>query len=174
MNALQFYYINEVLGIESVMQPKKVQSFYRIYRSSISGTPEYFFFVSRTGEKELKLIRNMAKAIDVKEYMVIEIIDLNNSPGVLPFNNLLTRFLPKGFVIFGPELASHFNNINIKKVPMISKQSVSICKNISKDIPGVILYNIPDLMDGEPKIIQQRKQESWIVLQKTFLHSRIY
>ena len=105
MNTLQFYYANTVLGVSSVIQPKKIRSAYRLRPHSIEQI-DFLFFCDPINKKEDKiLIQKIAKAIGSSEYLIAEILDSKNSHIPFMLNNLLTRFLPKGFVIFGNDLS---------------------------------------------------------------------
>ncbi|MDE0518662.1 MAG: hypothetical protein OXH36_03780 [Bdellovibrionales bacterium] len=129
MNTSQFYYAHNVLGISSFLQPQKIRSTYRLYHSSETET-EFLFFcqqlysspplsqgpalqgsnkISINKEKDSSLIQKIAQALRFSNYGIVEILDKQSLHVPYILNNLLTRFCPKGFVIFGPDLASHLN-----------------------------------------------------------------
>lgn len=106
MNTLQFYYVHTVLGVSSVIQPKAVRSVYRLLNNSTKKADFLFFCSPVKSLEEKKLIQKMARAIGSSQELILEILNQSiNTESVL--DNLFTRFLPKGFVIFGESL-SHY------------------------------------------------------------------
>ena len=104
--------------------------------------------------------------------------------------NLLTRFYPKGFVIFGKELAealissSHLRTstgsvteqatgeavLKVEKTSPFWALSFNQGTGLSNQtIPGCVIPSISQLTDPAPAKKQQAKQEAWQVLYNTFL-----
>ena len=196
MNALQFYYAHTVLGISSFIQPERFRTNYRL-RYGSTKRADFLFFCSPLKTKEEKtLIQKIAQALDSSDYIIVEILNTQNSHTPFILNNLLTRFLPRGFVIFGSDLSSHLteknnsdhlisqstttqekrNNISVKTKSSSPNQSIygkitepiSISQNQKQLITGCVLNVIDDFTDPDPIKTQERKKQAWNTLKQTF------
>ena len=144
MNASQFYYIHNVLGVSSFLKPQKIRSTYHLHYGSEKEISFLFFCNTLNTESDCRLIQKIAQALHACGYIIAEILDPQSTHVPFMLNNLLTRFRPKGFVIFGPDLAIHlnpktFNAMNSEKVPspkMIKKPQGS-SNQVSVNIPIV-------------------------------------
>ena len=194
MNTAQFYYIYKALGISSFLQPQKIRSTYRLHYSSGKETDFMFFCNQLNTEKDRLLIQKIAQALGSSEYITVEVLDLQNPHTPFMLKNLLTRFLPKGFVIFGPDLASHLNpkgfdfmnseqapstNINRKPEELSNEVStknplgktmatISINKNQHQSISGCVLNALNDFTGSDVKEVQERKKQAWKILKQIF------
>lgn len=196
MNVLQFYYTHTVLGISSIIQPKKTRTTYRLHCSSAKQT-DFLFFCNKLKTKEEKtLIQKIAKALDSSDHIIVEILNTQSSHTSVILGNLLTRFLPRGFVIFGSDLAFHLmgknnknsdypvsqstmtqekrNNISVKTKPPSPNQSIhgkitepiSISQNQNQLITGCVLNVIDDFTDPDSTKTQERKKQAWKILRQ--------
>ena len=213
MNTSQFYYAHNVLGISSFLKPQKIHSTYRLYNTSEKEL-EFLFFCqelhpssllsqkqalkgsnkSINTEKNNSLIQKIAQALGSSHYATVEVLDLK-SP-YLPFvlNNLLTRFVPKGFVIFGSDLASHLkpkdliaqnseenltleinklktkypHKISVKNLYGKITETIAINKNQHQSISGCILNKLSDFTEPDLKTVQERKKQAWEILKQVF------
>ena len=169
MNALQFYYVNTVLGASSVIQPQKIRSAYCLHRSSEKQTNFLFFCNHLNTKEEKELIQKIATAIDHSESMIVEILDMKNTHIPLLLNNFLTRFLPKGFVIFGHDLAFRLARFSSNKTKdkKINWKGV-INKNQQHFVPGCVLNTMSDFTGPASLEVRERKKQAWNTLRQTF------
>ena len=163
MNALQFYYVRTVLGVSSVIQPEVLRSVYRLLNNS-AGKADFLFFCDPVKSVEEKhLIQKMAKAIGSSKELILEVLNQTHSEKAM-LDNLLTRFLPRGFVIFGANLGYSLINKKITRPVSISRQE-------TLSIPGCVLNPLSDFTGKDSLKIQNTKQQAWNLLKKTFLKS---
>ena len=168
MNSLQFYYTHKVLGISSIIQPAWVRSTYRLHDHSEKQV-DCLFFCNHLNMKEGKvLIQNIAKAIDSSAYIIVEILDSHNPCVSFIPNNLLTRFQPKGFVIFGGGLAYQLFSDQVRNVHEKITRKIMIGQNQQYDIPGCVLSPINELTGSNLPEIQKKKQQAWNTLKQFF------
>ena len=176
MNALQFYYTREVLGIQTALKPLHLRGAYRLSCPLAQKTDFLFFCDKLKVSAEKTLVKNIAKALKAEEEQVVEILDFQSLPKLALFKNLLTRFNPKSFVIFGDELAkklippaytTHLNptgeESKPKTYPLVYEQGPQ------NQVHGVVIGTISQLTSPDPAKSQKAKQDSWNVLHKTFL-----
>ena len=194
MNTAQFYYIYKALGISSFLQPQKIRSSYRLHYSSGKEINFLFFCHQLNMEQGNTLIQKIAQALGSSEHITVEVLDLQSPHTPFMLKNLLTRFLPKGFVIFGPDLASHLNpkgfdfmnseqilsaKINRKPEEFSNEvstknplgkiiETISINKNQHQSISGCVLNTLSDFTEGNLKEVQERKKQAWKILKQTF------
>ena len=62
MNAIQFYYISNVLGVSSIIQPEKLRSVYRLHPSLEKQTDFLLFCRQLKTEEEKQLIQKIKKS----------------------------------------------------------------------------------------------------------------
>ncbi|MDE0118886.1 MAG: hypothetical protein OXM55_02620, partial [Bdellovibrionales bacterium] len=148
MNGSQFYYAHNVLGISSLLKPQKIRSTYRLHHSSEKEIDFLFFCQQLNTEKDPSLIQKIAQALGFPNYAIVEIRDKQNPYVPYILNNLLTRFCPKGFVIFGPDLAPHlnpkgFNFYNSEQKPTleIKKRAKEVKQHSRLNPKGFNFYN---------------------------------
>ena len=105
MHTLPFYYVREVLGVKTALKPHALRTVYNLSRPLAQQT-DFLFFCDTLKTPEAKsLVKNIVKALKAEEEQVAEILDLHSLHLTFLLTNLLTRFQPKGFVVFGKELA---------------------------------------------------------------------
>ncbi len=178
MTAIQLYYVNTVLGISSIIQPREIRSIYRIHPSSTKPTDFLFFCHQLHTEEEKKLIQKIGKTLSPYENRIVEILTdpiekrelvSNTAYSESTLNkvmkNLLTRFLPKGFIIFGSDLAIHLTST--KKTTEKVVETIPISNHQEQSIPGCVLHSVRDMV-GSPNSakIQERKKQTWNNLKK--------
>ena len=192
MNTAQFYYIYKALGISSFLQPQKIRSTYRLHYSSGKEINFLFFCHQLNMEQGNTLIQKIAQALGSSEHITVEVLDLQSPHTPFMLKNLLTRFLPKGFVIFGPDLASHLNpkgfdfmnseqaleftknpsnfsnKVNTKNPLGKIIETISTNKNQKQSISGCVLNALSDFTESDPKKVQERKKQAWKILKQTF------
>ena len=86
-------------------------------------------------------------------------------------NNLLTRFTPKGFIIFGSDLAIELTEAyTTGKDSETIAETIPINKHQKLSVPACVLPTIQD-MTGDPHspTVRDRKKQAWDTLKK-FLH----
>lgn len=163
MNSAQFYYIHKVLGLTSFIQPKNIRKAYRIHRSSYQQT-QFLFFCSHLDTEEKKLLmQKIAQSLGYTNTMIISISDAHHPHIPLLLNNFLTRFMPKGFIIFGYDLASFLIPLNPKYI-----QNKKILWN--KKISGCVLNPLSDFTDSDTSLVQTHKQQAWNLLKQSFFN----
>ena len=178
MTAIQLYYVNTVLRISSIIQPQEIRSIYRLHSSSAKQTDFLFFCHQLHTEEEKSLIQKIGKTLSPYENRIVEILsdptdkkDLSSSATYSEstlnkvMKNLLTRFLPKGFIIFGSDLAIHLTAT--KKTTEKIVETIHISNYQKQSIPGCVLYSVRDMI-GTPNSakIQERKKQTWDILKK--------
>ena len=184
MNALQLYYTQKVLGVQSALKPQDFRSIYSLSHPLAKKTDFLFFCNQLKTSSEKTLIQNIAKALKTEAEQVVEILDVQNPHCALLFKNLLARFNPKAFVIFGEKLAGQLfgassNQTGYEKSATFmvfptsrvdKKQELSnkISKKGEFTMAGVVIHSIHQLTNPDPVQKQKAKQEAWQVLHKTF------
>ncbi len=163
MNALQFYYVRTVLGVSSVIQPEALRSVYRLLNNSTTKADFLFFCDPVKSVEEKHLIQKMAKAIGSSQALILEVLNQTHLEKAM-LDNLLTRFLPRGFVIFGANLG--YSLIN-KKIT----QAVSINAKETLSVPGCVLNPLSDFTGKDSLKIQNTKQQAWNLLRQTFFQN---
>ncbi len=158
MNVNQFYYTNKVLGISSFIRPKHLRFAYSLntthysYTSASSTQKKTILYFAESLNIEGKtIIQKINQALKQPDYILIEIKNIKPTPSL--FKNLLTRFSPQGFVIFGSQLAEHL----IIKNKTLGK--IRYCC-ADKYIDGCILSTVKNYQ-GNSEDVQKRKQEGW-------------
>ena len=182
MTAIQLYYVNTVLGISSIIQPQKIRSIYRIHPSSAKSTDFLFFCHQLHTEEEKSLIQKIGKTLSPYENRIVEILadptekptekkelSLNTAHSESTLNkvmkNLLTRFLPKGFIVFGSDLAIHLTSTKNTTEKIV--ETVPISHHQNQSIPGCVLHSIHDMVDSPNSTeTQERKKQTWNNLKK--------
>ena len=161
MNINQFYYTNKVLGISSFICPKHLRSTYSLDTTHYSYLSDnniqkktILYFTESLNTEDKIIIQKINQALNQPDYILIEIKDLKSQSSL--FENLLTRFSPKGFVIFGPQLASHLITAN-KTFGKINYQYDN------KNIDGCVLSEVKAYQGDTPEV-QKKKQEGWLHL----------
>ena len=170
MNALQFYYAHTVLGISSFILPQKSRNIYRLHQSSKKQVDFIFFCDSLHTKENKELIKKIAQALNSSDYIIVEILQSQSTSIPSIIKNLLTRFLPKGFIVFGSELAPHLtakDNI-LKRISWKISETISINKNQNQSIPGCVLDTIKALTGPHSSEIQERKKQAWNRLRTVF------
>ena len=186
MNVTQFYYMNTVLGISSIIKPPNLRSIYHLH-PSLEKQSDFLFFCHTLHTKEEKnLIQKIGKIFSPFKIQIVEIftesiqkhpkkkeVSLNMKPFALPLkniiNSLLTRTLPKGFIIFGSDLAAHLiTTYTEKKIGTIT-ETIYINHHQKNTLPGCVIHTVSDMTgDSITTKIQERKKQTWDIL-KTFL-----
>ena len=170
MNSLQFYYLQEVFNISFVIRPQKNRDLYRLRPLCPKRADLLFFCSTLKTEEEKSLVQKIANSLTFYP-VIVEIRDPQNPGARLVLNNLITRFLPKGFVIFGAELANQLRektNAHKNQTEKISETAL-----ISKDrhalIPGLVLNPIRDFTGENQAQTRALKQKAWDILREAFL-----
>ncbi len=163
----QFYYASEVLGVSDIIKPRELHSIYRLQGRSKHSS--FLFFCNQMkGEENLKMMRKMQEALEQKESQIVEISNVEHPyTRSYLFNNLLTRFYPRGFVIFGTHLAERLTGKSqaIGKIsyPLPVKESGQ-----SPLIPGCVLKPISEFMNSDPHLVIEVKKQAWKQLKLAF------
>ncbi len=170
MNAGQFYYVHNVLGVSTVIQPEGVRSAYRLHNNSIE-KPDFIFFCEQIKTVEDKiLIQKIAKAIGSSRELIIEVLNRSGfiSKNGTILDNLLTRILPKGFVIFGQSLSQYLignragnSDGKISRLLFLSTQE-------TLSVPGCVLSPLNNFTGLNSAEVQKTKQHAWTILKKVF------
>ena len=184
MNVLQFYYINTVFGVSSIIQPQKLRSVYYLHPSLEKQTDFLFFCHPLHTKKEKELIQKIGKTLSPYKIQILEILAnstkqqqtkkefLSNPPtskSILKntVNSLLTRTLPKGFIIFGSDLATHLTATYTEKKTGTIAETIHINSYQKKSIPGCVIHKLSDMLgDTNSTKIQERKKQTWNTLKK--------
>lgn len=177
MNALQFYYANTVLGVSSFIQPQKIRTSYRLIYSPTKEPDLLFFCNSMENNKEYKtLIKKMAKALDSDKYMIVEI--LNPKKRHIPYilKNLLSRFLPKSFIIFNPnsdfpatdKTHSTKSSENHLLSPLKIRIKIPLGNRQHHSIQGCLLNPIKDFIGPDSTKVHQNKKQAWNLLKEIY------
>lgn len=175
MNALQFYYTYTVLGINSFIPPQKVRNLYCLHHSSKKQADFMFFCSPLHTRKKKELIQKIAQALGSSDYIIVEVLQTQNTSISSIMDNLLTRFLPRGFIIFGSalafQLASKRNESTLDPLEKTSwhiTEVISLNKTQNQIIPGCILDTINDLTGPQSSEMQERKKQAWNRLRNVF------
>ena len=166
MNTQQFSYIKEVLGISSVIQPKEIQSIYRLSEGFLNqtGPIDFLFFCDPiTKPEEKNLLKKMAQALSAQAYLIVEILNPKDFYTKGIETHLLTRFIPKGLVFFGPLITQ-----KPESVLSSFQRTVPLNQNQTYRIPGCVLHPLSDFMSADSFKSQQIKQQAWSKLTQTF------
>ena len=169
MNPLQFYYIQEVLGVQTGIKPSELRSAYRLSRPVARQTDFLFVCDRLKTAKEKSLVKNIAKALKAEEEQVVEILDRQHQQNSVLLQNLLARLCPKGFVIFGQELAEKLISSSKLSKPFPYSLSIPATPYSQALILGCVIHSISQMSDLDPTEGQANKQKTWQVLHKTFL-----
>ena len=178
MNALHFYYWNTVLGVSSFIQPQKVRSTYRMTNGSIK-EPDLLFFCTSLNNKEYKtLLQKMAKALGSDKYIIVEILNPKTPHTPLILKNLLTRFLPKSFIIFNPDSAfqatdkphSTKPSENHLPSPLKIRVKIPLGNRQHRLIQGCLLNPISDFIGPDLAKVHKNKKQTWNILKE--IHPR--
>ena len=184
MNMIQFYYINTVLGISSIIKPQKLRSIYHLH-PSLKKQPDFLFFCHPLHTKEEKnLIQKIGKTFHPCEIQIVEIFtdltkqqprkkepSLNTAPYEFPLrstiNSLLTRTLPKGFIIFGSDLATRLTTTYTEKKIGPITEAIHINSHQKKTISGCVIHTVSDMTENPDSTkTQERKKQTWNTLKK--------
>lgn len=179
MNALQFYYVNTVLGISSFLQPQEIRSTYRLLYGSTKNPDFLFFCDSLKNNGDKTLIQKISKALGSDQYIIVEILNQHSLLINIVLNNLLTRFLPKCFVIFGPDLGFKLTNKNFfelkdpsvkqtENIPIKISKTISIKKNLQKPVYGCILHPLTHFTGSNLSKVQENKKQAWKILKELY------
>ena len=106
----------------------------------------------------------MAQALSAKTYLIVEILNPKTFYTKGIENHLLSRFVPKGLVFFGPKLISH----KTEDVLSSLQKTVTLNQNQSCKIPGCVLHPLNDFMSTDSVKSQKIKQQAWTKLTQTF------
>ena len=154
MNTNQFYYAKEVLGISSLAVPNHLKN----YHLRLGKYPVYFskkklllYFSETTDQEFLNIVKNINKALKNPEYFFIEIKKGGNHKEFI-LHNLLSRFKPFGFVIFGDELA--------KSLVKDYKTSFTYFYEKKASAMACVLKELSQYTGSSPDIIKN-KQSAW-------------
>ena len=233
MNAGQFYYVHNVLGVSTVIQPEGVRSAYRLHNNSIE-KPDFIFFCEQIKTVEDKiLIQKIAKAIGSSRELIIEVLNRSGfiskngthpadgdtrpaggntppesvrkhlkgggtssaggdtppesgdtcpegysslatlkenlqKPSYTILDNLLTRILPKGFVIFGQSLSQYLIGNRAGNLDRKISRSLFLSTQETLSVPGCVLSPLNNFMGLNSAEVQKTKQHAWAILKKVF------
>ena len=187
VNTLQFYYADRVLGLSSLIKPRNIRDSYRLHPSK-SRRADFLFFCEQMKTKEDKaLIQKIASAMELSEYFILEILNPQNPHTPFILNNFLARFRPKGFAVFGPELAARLRGrpnsstsgtpkqVSAEEgkegrpnssAPGLFKQEVALSENLSLSIPGCVLDKVSAFTGPDSPDLRKRKQSAWKILKR--------
>lgn len=161
MDVNQLYYSNKVLGISSFVRPEHLRSIYSLdithypytHTCNIQKKTILYFTESLNTEDKI-IIQKINQALNQPNYILIEVKELKTKISL--FENLLIRFSPQGFVIFGSRLAESLIKTN-KTFGKINHQYNN------KNIDGCILFEVKAYQGDSPDV-QERKKEGWLHL----------
>ena len=157
MNINQFYYVNKVLGISSLLRPEHLRFIYSLdatqYSYMLTSSAQkktILYFTESLNVEDKIIIQKINQALKHPDYILIEIKDLKFKFSL--FENLLTRFSPQGFVIFGSQLAEYLINT--------TNETFGKIHYANKNISGCILSEVKNYQ-GDSLDVKKRKQEGW-------------
>ena len=155
MNVNQFYYVNKVLGISSFLRPE--HSTYSLdikhYSSTSTSSTQkktILYFTESLDTEGKTIIQKINQALKQPDYIIIEVKTTKYLSSL--FENLLSRFSPTGFVVFGSPLAKSLMRTN-------TFGKINYSQN-NRNINGCILSEVKTYQ-GHSENVQKRKQEGW-------------
>ena len=168
MNTLQFYYTHTVLGVSSVLQPKGIRDSYRLHPSCARKAGFLFFCDQIQGKEGKQLIQKIAGAMGLSEYLILEIINPQNPHTPFILNNFLSRFRPKGFVVFGLELARRLmqNPLPAEEDSSLLKWQVSQKGQTFFTVPACLLDTLSAFIGPDSPHLRKKKESAWNRLKK--------
>lgn len=162
MNTEQFYYIHKVLGVSSFIQPKDIRAAYKLHNYLYKNTPFLFFCSHLDSNKKKLLIKKMALSLNYTNTMIIEVLNIHHPHISNLLNNFLTRFVPKGFVIFGYDLASCLDH----QSPQYLQNKKILWNN---KISGAVLNPLSNFTDSNPSLVKKYKLQAWDILKELYI-----
>ena len=157
MNINQFHYAHKVLGITSLIRPK--QSIYTLdkthYHPLFTNRQQkiMLYFTGALNKENKIIVQKINQALGKPDYILVEVLKYTKSHFLL--KNLLIRFSPRSFVLFGPQLAQSLIETNT---------TFGKIHHADTNINGCILSEIKAYQGDSPDV-QKRKSEAWVHLQ---------
>ncbi len=121
------------------------------------------------------MIQKIAGAIGSSRRLILEILNPQNPHTAFILNNFLIRFQPKGFVVFGMDLARRliknplpapntegFNTAD----SFLLKREIRISKNKTFTVPACVLDKVSAFTGPDLPNLRKKKQSAWNTLQQ--------
>ena len=157
MNINQFYYAHKVLGITSLVRPKSAACILdRTHYHPLLAHKQQkimLYFTGVLSSEDKFIIQKINQALGQPGYILVEVLKYTQLH--LLFKNLLIRFSPRGFVLFGSQLTQSLIKTNT---------TFGKIYHADTNISGCILSELKIYRDDSLDV-QKRKSEAWVHLQ---------